>query len=763
MAGLLEVLKDVARVFHRFEHANVIPYAVTETSTNALKHPHTNFIQAYDLGKIKCDLALLPRPVEESGDDDASTQEGHDKTGDTGPEVGAQTGLEENGDWSGAAKRGKTRHAVPTTNDTVTSTAAVLTNHRHQRLGNRLNRQRETDFTTRPPASADPARIDHRWRDALAVIDVKLKGDPLVDEHQLNKYMTAITLSSPGFGSLYAILVDTKQVRLYLADADGLQLVWHFALDSDPCFLFEVGRLLLGLCLKKSGYPSLRRCIDLAKHRALYLQNQDGQNARAYQPIVYRFAHHADGATAAEPCDHAPWIWWYHGKPGHRYTAVARVSILRTAEEAGSSDAWIPATIKLSHLDPKSSWVEGDVLSVIDRFRRNLHNDADNERLKRCAHVLPNILDYGVLFLSAQEAGVTSEPLAASAPAATCDRRPQLTDMFCRRGLVHDTANNVVSPKSKSGRMPVAVITKHDVASPSRELSSAPAALLPAIIGSVIEALHSFCRSAKVVHCDISPNNIPWCEPSQEQTQLLFHASPGAEHPMLGWLIDFGESFAETEEGQTISAGGLHRFVSGTHLFWSSRAYNNQERLMQIERRNTRGYVHEKVLLDSMEALQIDDDIESALLVLAYELCDRFNLYDCKEQPSYYLHEWLNSTFDERKERLGSAQTRYAYMERMFSHPRATLEASRRTEAEACDEARAAEVLAMVKAGMLSCFGRYVKSNKRKAEEGDGGEVAVEVDKVVETLYEMTRGLLELQEKGWDIDTKVSEVVRYRA
>ncbi|KAN0060187.1 hypothetical protein ACQY0O_007515 [Thecaphora frezii] len=63
-----------------------------------------------------------------------------------------------------------------------------------------------------------------------------------------------------------------------------------------------------------------------------------------------------------------------------------------------------------------------------------------------------------------------------------------------------------------------------------------------------------------------------------------------------------------------------------------------------------RGYVHEKMLLDSMEALQFDDNIESALLVLAYELCDRFNLYDCKDtgraQPTYYLQEWLSSPFD---------------------------------------------------------------------------------------------------------------------
>ncbi|KAN0065990.1 hypothetical protein ACQY0O_000081 [Thecaphora frezii] len=193
-----------------------------------------------------------------------------------------------------------------------------------------------------------------------------------------------------------------------------------------------------------SGYTTFRRRIDLTRFGHLYLQiRRDEEDFEAdppfYRRIVCLSAPDASGPNVVNlPLDNAPCMYWYRSIPAHRYTSVALISTLPPGSDANASEAWVAATLKLSHLLPDFQQVERHILSVLDQPRRSLDRGTGTDRAKRCASILPKLIDHGLLYLSTEEAGVAAPQQPSWG--ATCDRRPNrspLPDgMTFRRRLV---------------------------------------------------------------------------------------------------------------------------------------------------------------------------------------------------------------------------------------------------------------------------------------------------------------------------------------
>ncbi|KAN0066222.1 hypothetical protein ACQY0O_000316 [Thecaphora frezii] len=256
-----------------------------------------------------------------------------------------------------------------------------------------------------------------------------------------------------------------------------------------------------------------------------------------------------------------------------------------------------------------------------------------------------------------------------------------------------------------------------DHAAPVLRIKVSDFSKLEAQLQLVIAAFLSVIKqAARSVHVDaIDPADVLHYDFRETSNTLL---------RLLGLLIDSCESFTETDES-TVRASGRRHLFSGTRFFGSVRAYHNQLMLRMIEKHYGK----------TLQTLRVDDDNESTLLVLAYEMVSRFDLAE------FTVNNGGTSRCKHAKPRNGNS-----FPGKDPSKPYVV------------DRTEAGEVLGIFRCRSLKCFEHCKPATewtKRKLgqldapdqrREGTVGEAeAVDTDRINDILYRMSHQLFQIQ------------------
>ncbi|EPQ28201.1 uncharacterized protein PFL1_04029 [Pseudozyma flocculosa PF-1] len=502
--------------------------------------------------------------------------------------------------------------------------------------------KKQWDGKIRPDLVVVREGEDDAKRHARAIIEFKANppkrprsssaSDEQQDTHldtvsQLMKYVVSVIGATPGFLSIYAMTLQRSQADVFRVDGDHITKIASYNIDEEPQKLYRTILLFHSICLDEwNGFRRYQRQIDVRALGRIFLRNGQDEEPGAqpkYRAITLQCP--PGPATGSDEVTSWPYEFWQKHSVSHRITSVARVFAAVEDVDDANAGLHIPAIIKISQLQECEWSAEGDALRLLDEHRRaDLLSTSDALRTmrERCYRGIPMLIAHGILWQSTQDADLGRLKLAY--PQTAGPPRPGGTSDELGEDVVPfvvDLSNGLFTFSTSQRRQPTATLTKFV---PSSALAERPLWMLPALIANVIEVIYFVCRPANIIHADISPGNIRALAalPHGYEEQLLDPNLAAELRPQLVLLIDFGESWTGD---RTMPIGERDRrlFFSGTRQFWPRKAYSNSRTLGFTALASAHRHI-----LSSLKRLDSFDDIESALLVLVYELVDRMDLCD---------------------------------------------------------------------------------------------------------------------------------------
>ncbi|SPO36199.1 uncharacterized protein PSFLO_01670 [Pseudozyma flocculosa] len=512
---------------------------------------------------------------------------------------------------------------------------------------------------------------------------------------QLHKYVVKAVSETPGFTSLYAMIVRDRVVVPYRIDADHIVNLEGFDADAEPFLLYKVFLLMRGICLDSySGFGLYQRQVDVRKLREIYVADASlsppsgGLDKQHRQTEWYR---RVDVRVPEMPRDWSPpkswpYEFWHKNSISHRSTSVARVEVKlhhpgsSRAPDQRDGEGFVPAIIKISHLSAPASGFEGKAFRALEAQRprpktSNTVGGSQTARLvqamqARCYAGIPQLLTHGVLWWATKDSGLANihKKVRSAGEPPTTFAPPTLARKDMTPYLV-DPRNRLFTVATATRRMPTATITRYV---PTFASTDSRAWTLPAQIASVIEVLFYVCRPSKVVHGDISPGNILMHSTitREQEAQLLDPQWPRERLPQLSLLVDFGESWvSDADAGDCPDTLETRKFTSGTRLFWSRKSYRNNRHLQRLRSPDPDQFKHKLEPLDTFDA------IESALVVLVYLLSRQFKLYTCEPdmagfRPVLRTTTWSKLEKDVRSSEMGDFGAFHDFLVMQFDDPR---------------------------------------------------------------------------------------------
>ncbi|EPQ26396.1 uncharacterized protein PFL1_06044 [Pseudozyma flocculosa PF-1] len=517
------------------------------------------------------------------------------------------------------------------------------------------------------------------------------------DLAQVATYMLAVMSSRPGLFSTYSICINRTHMSVYYFDPDQLHLIDHSRLDGDGLALIKVAMLLLGLCAEHvSRYSSVRRAVAVTPEKTLYVQlpDEDSTPDRGYDVIKLQ-----------EP---AEMLFWRRGALTHRLTQVMKGEI--ELEGRGAQTA----VIKVSFLVDDDRFTEGRALRLLNAPPESGSKE-DNEEFKVRQTGYPQLVTHGTLHFSMKESGLHSFENPFNADSKRGHPGPSAPHSH---DLSVDQRNLLFTHTTAAGRRPTMVVTEH------REAVDLPRVkrpwLLAAIIADAILTLHTVGRRRNVAHGDISSGNIQFVPPDPSAkwvptSQLVAERVPGVglepsffhpTHPPIALLIDLCEAWIDGKQGQGTQSE--RKAFSGTEAFWSLKMYENRrihrETLQGRELNAVSDEVEAADLraeLAQLQPLDVNDDIESCLLVLCYELANRFKLSHAGKGSFAVAvpltQYWSSLPADERVYSFGGPRGRQFFISTHFRAP--THHGSSSSEAET-----RSRQLTLAREALVRCF-----------------------------------------------------------
>ncbi|SPO40993.1 uncharacterized protein PSFLO_06475 [Pseudozyma flocculosa] len=542
---------------------------------------------------------------------------------------------------------------------------------------------------------------------------------------QLMVYARSIIGSNPGFASVYAFLFCRAQCRIYHFSPDHVVQICNAGVDDDPVVLYRAAALLLGLQMDSfSGFVRYRRAVTVSPDKMLYIQlpPEEARSDRQYLAVRIK------ETPVVTSC--------HSGILAHRNTQVLKAEV-----KAEGEDEWQLATIKVSFLTDYDRFTEGRALRRLNApLETGAAQDASTrqkDEIRRQAY--PQLIAHGTLYFSVEESGLGifgPELHRAATTHAKCWPEDRL-------GFRVDSANALFTPRTGADRKPAIVITRYRE---SADISRVPAWELPAVIADAIYTLDTVGRPREIAHGDMSSGNLryfldqgPGSVPGEADGGDADEGDQGSaassDHlgPPIAFIIDLGEAWIDGRQGEGQRERQTQRMAfSGTQLFWPLKVYRNHEAYLNLQLMEDSGIEGVGMQLEaSLAPLDANDDIESSLLVLAYELANRLELRHHRttgvaDEGDSEAERWRAMSFAERLRHFGNSTSRVAFVYNTFRDPRPP---GTSDELDTDERDDAGKALGRIRRDMMACLMKC----------GEGGEsVAGAVTDIVAILRRLS-------------------------
>ncbi|PWY97694.1 hypothetical protein BCV70DRAFT_47614 [Testicularia cyperi] len=607
------------------------------------------------------------------------------------------------------------------------------------------------------PREAKPGHPSDKaltWSDAVLLAEVKTVKNRESklgrDLAQLITYVVNHVGSSPGFQCAFGMTLVGSLVQLYRFDCDHITFISRFDADSNPRAMALFSVFLCALQLDSyNGYLSNVRCLDLASLEDCYVL--DAQR-RAHKLVIRASPQHL--------------LDWHGGSLSHRYTIVAVAEVVQIAETRHTEP--VSVILKATNLPPEDRFIEGLALSQINAFLDTVINGSVQPHaaywhtelrllLKRLRHCVPRLIASGELLL----------PM-----------RPGSGLECLRQGNVKSPAESVIDGVDLAwgGKWPYRVgrgnglYTVMTGQNTRRVMTlTTPTATsqvceelfwqFPAAIANVIEMIMFVNRPANVVHADISLFNICLFNLNDDELRDLLdpEIEPHKRPPVVS-LIDYGESWVDGKCGQR-SQDDPRRYVSGTHLFWATRSYENQKILDTLRTKpdETLDDAQEnwyKGLKAKLQPLQAIDDVESAILVLAFgmALLLRARRKNTMGVKTYTFRRWMEMSRSDRFQHYCDPDLRTGHLVSLFygdkPEPPNNQSLDQQYSEDDMDKPNPAKLIRIIGSMVfdaltsLDAMLQVAKEEETAHSHNNGKDaVALKALALIERLYEVTRQL----------------------